>query len=106
MTPAEQRAELLAALAEVEAFRDGAERTISTIRRVLTATAVTIPPLAEPDRPEWEWSAEVARILRVDKRTMTQRCRRGVETGIARKVGGRWQVRLDLMAPGRVRPAR
>jgi hypothetical protein len=106
MTPAEQRAELLAALAEVEALRDGAERTIGTLSRVLTASAVAMPPLAEPERPEWVTALDAARILGVEKTTMTQRARRGVRTGIAREVGGRWQVRIDLMAPGRGRPTR
>jgi len=99
VTPAEQRAELLAALAEVEALRDGADRTIGSLRRVLAETAVTMPPLAEPERPEWVSALEAARILGVEKAAMTQRARRGIRTGIARKVGGRWQVRIDLMAP-------
>ena len=98
MTPAEQRAEMMAALADAEAFRDGVDRMIGTLRRVLAVTATTTPVLREPE-PLWAWSTEAARIVGVDKTTMTQRARRGVRTGIARKVGGRWQVRLDLMAP-------
>jgi hypothetical protein len=106
MTPAEQRAEQLDALAKLRDIRTMADEVIGTLERVLTATAVATPPLIAPERPEWKWSAEAARILGVEKTTMNQRARRGVRTGIARKVGGRWQVRLDLMAPGRVRPAR
>jgi hypothetical protein len=103
MTPAEQRAEMLAALAQLEALRDRAERTIGTIRRVLAETAVTIPPLAEPERPRWVWLSEAARIIGIEKPAMTQRARRGATAGIAQKRGGRWHVRLDRMPPGRGR---
>lgn len=103
MTPAEQRAEQLEALAKARDLRAMADAVIGTLERVLTATATTMPPLAEPERPEWVSALEAARILGVEKTTMSQRARRGVRTGIARKVGGRWQVRLDLMAPGRRR---
>lgn len=98
MTAAEQRAEQLDALAKLRDLRTLADEAIGTLERVLTATAMTTPVLREPE-PLWAWSSEAARIVGVDKTTMTQRARRGVRAGIARKVGGRWQVRLDLMVP-------
>ncbi|MGH1570249.1 hypothetical protein ACRAWG_05785 [Methylobacterium sp. P31] len=52
MKLAEQRAEQLDALAK---FRD------------LTAMAITMPSLAEPDRPELVTALEAARILGVEK---------------------------------------
>lgn len=99
MTPAEQRAEQLDALAKARDLRAMADAVIGTLERVLAVSAVTMPPLAEPERPQWVSALEAARILGVEKAAMTQRARRGVRTGIARKIAGRWQVRLDLMAP-------
>lgn len=98
MTPTQQRAEQLDVLDKLESMRVALDEAISTQRRVLAATAMTTPVLREPE-PLWAWSTEAARIVGIDKTTMTQRARRGVRTGIARKVGGRWQIRLDLMAP-------
>lgn len=104
MTPERQRAELLVALAAVEALRAGADRTIGTLRRELAEAAASPPVLREPERPECVSALEAARILGVEKTAMTQRARRGVRTEIARNVGGRWQVRHDLMAPRDGRP--
>lgn len=94
MTPAEQRAELLAALAEVEALRDGAERTIGTLRQVLTVTATTTPVLTVPNRPEWMPIKAAARELGIDPMAARRRAQRGLRTGRGRKVGGRLQLHL------------
>ena len=94
MTPAEQRAELLAALAEIEALRDGADRTIGTLRRVLAASAVTTPPLTVPQRPEWLPIKAAARELGIDPTAARRRAQRGLRTGRGRKIGGRLQLHL------------
>lgn len=94
MTPELQRAELLAALAEVEALRDGADRTIGTLQRVLAETAVTMPPLAEPERAEWLPVKLAARQLGIEPVAARRRAQRGLRSGRARKVGGRLQLHM------------
>lgn len=104
MRPAQQRAEQLAALAKARDLRAMADAVIGTLERVLAETAATTPVLIEPERPEWLSIGRAAQVLGIEKPTLAQRCRRGGErTGVARKVGGGWQVRIDLMAPARGR---
>lgn len=104
MSPAEWAAQLddLARLEALEAHHQAglrlAQDAIAAKRAVIAATAASTPVLRQPE-PQWMWSSEAARIVGIEKPAMAQRARRGVRTGIARKVGGRWQVRLDLMAP-------
>lgn len=106
MTPAEHRADLLAALAEAEAVRDGADRTIDTLRRVLATTAATTPVLREPERPEWLPIGRAAQVLGVEKSTLAQRAGRGAQAGLSGKRGGRWYGRLDRMTQASGRPTR
>ncbi|GJE12573.1 hypothetical protein [Methylobacterium longum] len=107
MTPTQQRAEQLDALAKLRDIRTMADEVIGTLECVLTSTATTTPVLREPERPEWLPICRAAQVLGVEKNTLAQRCRRGgIRAGIARKVGGGWQIRLDLMAPSSRRPAR
>ncbi|KQS79943.1 hypothetical protein ASG32_24210 [Methylobacterium sp. Leaf361] len=94
MTPAEQRAEMLAALADAEAFRDGVDRMIGTLRRVLAVTATTTPVLTVPNRPEWLPIKAAARELGIEPMAARRRAQRGLRTGRGRKVGGRLQLHL------------
>jgi hypothetical protein len=104
MTPEQLRAEQLDVLEKLESMKVALDRLISTQRQMLTSTATATPVLREPE-PQWMWSSDAARLVGIEKPAMTQRARRGFKSGLARKVGGRWQVRLDLMAPGGRRPA-
>jgi hypothetical protein len=54
-----------------------ADEAIGTLARVLTATATTTPPLAEPERPEWISALSAARIPGVGKPLVAARCHRG-----------------------------
>lgn len=97
--PAEQRAKQLDVLEKLESMRVALDEAISAQRRMLAETAVTMPPLTEPEPPVSIGRA--AQILGVDKGAVTQRCRRAVKRGIvgvAEKRGGQWAVRLDQMA--------
>lgn len=67
MTAAEQRAEQLDALAKLRELQTMADEAIGTLERVLIATAVTMPPLIEPERPERVAALEAAKILGVEK---------------------------------------
>lgn len=78
-----------------------AQDAIAAKRAVIAAAAATTPVLREPEWPEWLPIGRAAQVLGVEKPTLAQRCRRGgVRAGIARKVGGGWQVRIDLLQPG------
>ncbi|WCS24472.1 hypothetical protein LOK46_25610 [Methylobacterium sp. NMS14P] len=94
MTPAEQRAEQLDALAKARDLRAMADAVIGTLERVLAATAMAMPPLAEPERPEWLPVKLAARQLGIEPLAARRRAQRGLRTGRARKVGGRLQLHM------------
>lgn len=94
MTPAQQRAEQLDALAKARDLRDMADAVIGTLERVLAASAVTMPPLSEPERPEWLPIDRAAQALAISKPAARQRAQRGLRTGRGRKVAGRLQLHM------------
>lgn len=100
MTPAEQRAEQLDALAKLREVRAMADAAISTLERVLTATATSTPVLREPERPEWLSVKLAARALGIEPTAARRRAQRGLRTGRGRKVGGRLQLHLPSQPEG------
>ncbi|SEH95571.1 hypothetical protein SAMN02799636_04642 [Methylobacterium sp. 275MFSha3.1] len=70
------------------------DEAISAERQMLAATAVTMPPLAEPVRPEWLPAKLAARELGIEPVAAKPRAQRGLLTGRARKVGCRLQLHM------------
>ncbi|GJE48832.1 hypothetical protein GOFOIKOB_1866 [Methylobacterium tardum] len=94
MNAAEQRAEQLDVLEKLESMRVALDEAISVQRRMLAETAVTMPPLAEPERPEWLPVKLAARQLGIEPMAARRRAQRGLRSGRARKVGGRLQLHM------------
>lgn len=102
MTPAEQRAELLAAVDAARRSRDAHraaaqadDETVMLLERVLDATAAVTPLLRVQERAEWLPVKLAARALGIDPMAARRRAQRGLHTGRGRKVGGRLQLRMS-----------